>query len=417
MSKIVELTAENVKRLKAVHIKPDGSIVQITGRNAQGKTSVLDAIAMALGGKDAVPDVPVRRGASKAKIVCKLDDLIVTRTFTAEGGTTLTVTSHDGSKYPGPQSMLDSLVGKLAFDPLAFARMDAKKQLETLKSVVGLNFFDLDRKRATLFEDRTIAGREAKSLEAQLKAMPFHADAGDKEVSVQDLMSELDRAEAENRKVQKSAQEIEDRKLSHEQLGKTIAQLQEELAGLVRQYNDETAEIAALDKSIDKMSLVDVTPIKSAIANADTVNRKVRENQRRGEIYQRSQVADECVAKLTESINSIDQQKRDTLSAAKFPVEGLSFDDNGVMYRGMPFSQASSAEQLRVSVAMGLAMNPKLRVLLIRDGSLLDESNMEMIAEMAAQHDAQIWIERVADGENVGVVIEDGSVAAVAATA
>jgi len=114
-------------------------------------------------------------------------------------------------------------------------------------------------------------------LEAQLKAMPFHADAGDKEVSVQDLMSELDRAEAENRKVQKSAQEIEDRKLSHEQLGKTIAQLQEELAGLVRQYNDETAEIAALDKSIDKMSLVDVTPIKSAIANADTVNRKVRE--------------------------------------------------------------------------------------------------------------------------------------------
>ena len=113
---------------------------------------------------------------------------------------------------------------------------------------------------------------------------------------------------------------------------------------------------------------------------------------------------------LTAKIKSCDKKKALILESTKFPVDGLSFGENRVDYKGIPFGQCSSAEQLRVSVGMAVAMNPRLRIMLIRDGSLLDESNRRILAEMAEENDAQIWIECVSEGEPVGIVIEDGSI-------
>ena len=103
------------------------------------------------------------------------------------------------------------------------------------------------------------------------------------------------------------------------------------------------------------------------------------------------------------------------MAEADFPIPGLAFDADGVTFNGIPFAQCSSAERLRVSVAMGIALNPKLKVLLIRDGSLLDDNNLAMIAEAAKEADAQVWIERVSKGEECSVIIEDGEVANTAA--
>src|SRR5690606_9517554 len=107
---------------------------------------------------------------------------------------------------------------------------------------------------------------------------------------------------------------------------------------------------------------------------------------------------------LTSKIQAIDQQKADMLAKAPFPVCGLGFDENGVTLNGLPFDQASSAERLRVSVAMGIALNPKLRVMLIRDGSLLDSDSLALVAQMAEEHDTQVWVERVSEGEDVSVI-------------
>jgi len=108
----------------------------------------------------------------------------------------------------------------------------------------------------------------------------------------------------------------------------------------------------------------------------------------------------------------IKAQTKAQLAAAKFPVEGLSFDEAGVLFNGIPFPQASAAEKLRVSVAMGIAMNPEFKVMLIRDGSLLDETNLATVAKMAAKSGAQVWIERVGKGKECQVIIEDGYVEA-----
>ncbi len=113
---------------------------------------------------------------------------------------------------------------------------------------------------------------------------------------------------------------------------------------------------------------------------------------------------------LTGELERLDRYKADELAKAKMPVEGLGFDLDGVTYNGVPFSQASGAEQLRVSVAMAMALNPDIRVIRISDGSLLDSTNMARLAEMAQEHDCQVWIERVDESGHVGFVIEDGSV-------
>ena len=113
---------------------------------------------------------------------------------------------------------------------------------------------------------------------------------------------------------------------------------------------------------------------------------------------------------MTKSLESLDADKASAIAGASYPIDGLAVTDDGVALQGIPFSQASSAEKLRTSVAIGLALNPGLPVLLIRDGSLLDLSNLEAVAAMAESSGAQLWIERVGDGEEMSVVIEDGSV-------
>ncbi|HEU4344375.1 MAG TPA: hypothetical protein VFU31_22675, partial [Candidatus Binatia bacterium] len=116
------------------------------------------------------------------------------------------------------------------------------------------------------------------------------------------------------------------------------------------------------------------------------------------------------VEALTSEIDSYDKAKSDQLSAAKFPLPGLSFDDTGVLLNGVPFTQGSQAQQLQAAIAIGIAMNPTVRVILVRDASLLDDRSMELVAKMAAEHDMQFWLERVSDDAPGAIVIEDGAV-------
>ena len=157
-------------------------------------------------------------------------------------------------------------------------------------------------------------------------------------------------------------------------------------------------------------NLEDPQPIRDRIASADEINQKVRENRQWQQLFvQQKRAAVESEA-MTAKLEAIDQAKAGMLATAQFPIEGLSFDEDGVTLNGIPFDQASSAEQLRTSVAMGLAMNPTIRVLLVRDASLLDEDGLRIITELAEENDAQVWLERVGAGPECSVVIEDGHV-------
>lgn len=401
--KIVRLEAQNIKRLKAIEITPDGNLVVIGGKNGQGKSSALDSISYAIEGKGAVCQEPVRKGEKKAKVVCDLGELIVTRTFTAEGGGSLSVTNKNGDKKASPQAILDKLMGKLGFDPLAFSRLDDKKQLDTLKTLVGLDFTAQNQRRQLLYDERTQVNREAKQKEALLAQVPLSPDVPAEEVKVSDLLQELEKINTHNNSITSKQEEKTAVKTR-------MDEIDVEVEKLLTEYETLKAKIGTIDTFLSDNAVKDKLEIQTKINTNEETNKKVRDNKRHNELKTELDAKAKESETLSGKIEAIDKEKSESLSKAKFPVEGLSFDDSGLLYNSIPFSQCSSSEQLRVSVAMGIALNPELKVLIIRDGSLLDDDSLQMVAEMAQTADAQVWMERVSDGKEVSVVIEDGEV-------
>lgn len=419
--KITQLTATNVKRLSAVSITPDGNLIIVGGENGAGKSSVLDSIMYALAGKSAMPDQPIRAGEKAGKIVVELDGdrkLIVERRLTASGGT-VEIKQGDGSKVGSPQGLLDSLCGKIAFDPLDFTRQRPADQAKVLRNLVRLDFSELDSERKKLFDQRTEVNRQAKQLQAQMEAIQVPAGVPSQEVSVSALMEELKRRRQVNDRNRFARGELlglRARRARDERDGDEIAdqirKLKAKLAEIASRIEAADKEIAEEEVKIAALVDADTAEIESQIQTADSTNQQVRQAKERGALWHQLGAAEKKARELTVAIDKIDYDKITQLSEAKWPVPGLGFGESGITLNGLPFEQASSAEQLRVSVAMGLALNPTLRVLLIRDGSLLDHKSLAIVAEMAANADAQLWIERVGEGAECSVIIEDGHVKA-----
>jgi DNA repair exonuclease SbcCD ATPase subunit len=393
--KIIALEAENVKHLRVVNINPDGSLVVIGGDNAQGKTCVLDAIEYALNGAGSVPSKPIRNGQKKARVVLDLGDIVVTRIFTSNG-TNLTVKNKDGATFPSPQAMLDKLVGQLSFDPLEFSKMDAKKQSEVLKQLVGLDFDSLNAKYKKHFDERTVVNREGKALKARLDQMIKHDDTPDKEVSISELSGQYTKAIEHNQNLIFRRNELDTEVHELDTLKKRVSAL--------------TKSIKSKEASLRGAKEVDIKAIKVRMDKAEEMNSLVRQNRMYNEVD--AQVSDlrKKSISLSDKITALVDKKAEALAKAKFPIEGLAIDEEGVIFEDIPFVQCSAAQRIRVSVAIGLAMNPKLRVLLIREGSMLDSKNLAMVAKMAEKADAQIWMERVSKGKECQIIMEDGSV-------
>lgn len=433
--KIIQLQAENVKRLSAVEITPDGNLVVIAGENGNGKSSVLDSIMYALGGAETFAKKPVREGQQKAKIVLDLGDLIVTRTISANGNTSLSITNKDGLRYGSPQAILDKLVGSLSFDPLAFSRLDTKEQAKTLRTLANLDFSAEDQQRQSLYDSRTQAGREVTSLAARLASIPPpKAGLPDLEISAAEIIAKQQEAINKNAETQKTVNALgEARRTLKSQENETSeyrrrkTELNEEISRLQEKLKDvqdaiercEKAEgeakkkAEALEQECLKLENIDVSGFATQLEEIEEKNKAIRARNQRSELESQHAEAVKKQNKYTSEIEKIDAAKAKKIKDAKYPIDGLTVDTEGsVLFNGLPLEQASSAEQLRISVAIGLALNPKLRVLLIRDGSLLDKKSWALLSALAEEKDAQVWVERVGTEGQVSVVIEDGMVKA-----
>jgi len=417
--KIVRLTAENVKRINVVEITPDGNLVVIGGRNGQGKTSTIDSIWYALGGKGALPGEPLKRGKKKGGVKLDLGDITVSRTFTSRGGGVLKVTGSSGKTYPSPQTLLDDLMGRLSFDPLEFSRMKPRDQLDTLKEITGVDFSELDEERRDVYTERTVANRDLKRIESKMESIDTDAirDVPDEEVSTESIVEEISGASDINKRNEKIRGQYKDRRDIAVSLMGDMDDLEVEIRDLKVRLKDtkdkfEKAKDASrkLKDEVGKLEDVDVSELHEKLADAVELNRRIRKRQDHRDLVKEFGKAAARSEKLTERIGEIDNLKEELIEKANMPLNGLGFGDGVVLFNDIPFDQASGAEKLRVSVAIGMALNPKLQVLLIRDGSLLDKDSMVLLADMAKEGDTQIWIERVGDGDEVTVIIENGEV-------
>ncbi len=423
--KITGFKASNFKRIEVAEITPAGNMVKISGKNRAGKTSILDAIYCTLTGKASVPDEPLRRGAKRgASQVMIGDKYIAERTFSKKSGTQLKLTTAEGVKVSKPQQILDDLVGNLSFDPLAFQRMTSRQQADTLRELTGVDTTILDREYDRTFAERTPVNSRAKSLTARLAAVPV-PDAAPAEVSVSALAEELEAAGELNRENGASRELLEEmREQAHaDSAALDAAKAKIEAFELKRdEAADRLAQIEAdiegQTSIVEGLEDIDTAPIRERMATAEESN---AEHRRATEAHaerdrlqaELTEASDEAEA-MTERLDALREQRIEMIAAADMPLDGLSFSDDGeVSYNGLPLDQASSAEQLMVSLAMGGALNPELRVLFVRDGSLLDSESMGIVETWAEGEDYQVWCELVDETGDIGIVIEDGQVAKV----
>ena len=402
---ITRITAENFMRLKAVDISPDGNIVYITGANGEGKSSVLNAICAALNWRDAASSIPepIHKGEKKAVVTIDLGDMLITRTWTSSG-TQLKVESKDGAKYPTPQAMLDQFFRRIGFDPLEFIRMQPRDQRQTLMDLLGIDFSQYDLEKSDLLREKLSTQNQLTGLQQQLMDMPDVPEVvPDQEISAGDLIQKIQDAKTIAMDLDHKQEELYRKNMRMGEIVNQIESLQTELQTLEREHS-------CLFNLVGTIQVPDIDSLQEQLTNIETINKQVRQKQQAFSIRERLQQAEKTVEDLSESIKDIDQDKRDALESAKFPVKGLTFDESGVLFQGVSLKQASSAEQIRVSLAIGIAMNPALKFMIIRDGSLLDTKSRELVADMAAKHDMQVFIEAVDESGKMGFVIEDGTV-------
>lgn len=444
---ITALEITDYKRVRKVAITPDADrhVILIGGKNAQGKSSTLDALTAAFGGAKQLAADPVRHGADEAAIYVELDGgkLTIERTITADGKTKLEVRDAEGA-VRRPQEMLDKLVGARFLDPLAFLALPAKEQRAQLMKLIpdAKRIEELDGKRVRAFERRTEIGRDLTKAEGELARLeaeavdvgePIDVAALNEEVrKLAELQREGDGLGAVHAQAEREAAWANDTLGTvHIQIAgveQQIAELQKTLAELRAQVPElEQTRDGALKKAADAKAKLDDAAKKWAelaprreqldadLRRADEHNRAVYAAEATAK--RREEVARD-VAKLkedreacTKAIATIDQRKADILAAAKLPVEGLAIDDDGITLAGVPFSQASASERLRVALALAIAGSPGLNDVWIRDGALLDEDALELVAKHAAAAGKRVWIERVGTRDPGVIEIRDGEVA------
>jgi energy-coupling factor transporter ATP-binding protein EcfA2 len=428
-----ELHCTNIKKLRHVAVKLQPGVNRVVGENAQGKSTFLDLVKWAIGGAKEMPGEVITRGEERAQIILKFGEFTVERRFTKneKGGedSTLVLIGPDGGRLPKPQTVLEAFYDKYCFDPREFMSMVPLEQLDVMKRLGNLSFGPLEAKRASLYEERTDVNRKGGDLKARFQAMPTPpAELPAEPVDVDALLrrqNELrtverknDQARAELRQLQRHVEtatraveqqrsRIDDLERQLEAEKTALLSCAETLQGATNAYNAQQEVVAQL---VDP----EIGDLTAKISAAQTTNlwldRKKTRDATEKELEQLRLKREE----LTAAIEQLDKQKADAIAAVKFPVDGLTLGDAGPIYNGFALSEASAAEQLRVSVAIGIALNPKLRLMLVRDAALMGTAQLELLKQLAAEHQAQLLVEIAArDAKDLEVLIQEGDVVVV----
>lgn len=397
--KITALQLENVKRIRAVRLEPSPEgLTVIGGRNAQGKTSVLDGIAYALGGEKYAPSNLRREGAIADTVIhIETDDgLVIER---KGKNASLTVTDKDGKRHG--QAILDAIIGKMAIDLPKFLNANDKAKADTLLQILGIgdDLAKLEREEKAKYDTRTTVGRMAEQKKKAAADMPWHDDVPEKKLSVEKLIEQQQEVLGRNGVKQKLRDDIEANK--------------RHLATYKAQLKEITEAIARLEENIAKaessdLELEDVSELKSKIANFEAINEKIAENQ--AKLRREEEAADlsDQYDSLTVEINEIRKKRMELLNGCDLPYPGLTVEEGILKLDGKAWDCMSGAQQMIVGCAIASRLNPKCKFVLL---DKLEQLDLETLAEFdnwLKENDLQCIATRVSTGEECSLIIEDG---------
>ena len=414
---ITALEAENVKRIKAVALTPAPTgLTLVGGNNNQGKTSVLDALAWALGGDRFRPNAAQRDGAvAPAHLKVTLSNGVVVE---RKGkNSTLTVTDPTGRR--SGQQLLNAFIEPLALDLPRFMEASDKEKADILLRIIGigteLHVRDLEIK--SLYDKRTFTGQLAQQKKHFAEELISYPDAPEEPVSASDLIRQQQEILARNGENQRKRNQLDKLIDEKNQLNFTLRDLDEKIEDLKEEYEQTQAKFTDLEKQIfqarkSAAQLQDesTAELEASIRGIEETNRKVRAN------LEKSRAEDEAARyasdfdKLTEAITQKRADRMALLNGADLPLPELSVEDGALTYKGKHWRDMSGSDQLRVAAAIVRRLNPDCGFVLLDKLEQMDMTTLQEFSAWLEAEGLQAIATRVSTGSECQIIIEDGMV-------
>ena len=418
MVKINQLELENVKRIKAVTLSPrEDGLTIIGGKNGQGKTSVLDAIAWALGGEKYRPSQAQREGSvlpPHLKLTLS-NGLVVER-----GGKNGALKVLDPSGRKGGQQILNEFVEQLALDLPKFLQASEKDKAEILLKVIGVGdqLFELDRQATEIYNRRHAVGQIADQKAKFAREMPDYTGVPEEPVSAGDLIRQQQEILARNGENQRKRDRLSEITFEKHRVFDEIQRLEEQAEDLKKRIDERKRayEKVAQDEETARKDALDLRDESTAeleenIRSVEDINVKVRANLDKAKAEEDAQNYREQYDGLTRELESVRAQRQDLLKGAQLPLEGLSVDDGKLTYHGMNWDSMSGSDQLKVATAIVRAVNPRCGFVLL---DKLEQMDMDTLRDFGVWLEAeglQVIATRVSTGGECSVIIENGMIA------
>ena len=415
--KITSLELENVKRVKAVNITPaQNGLTVIGGKNGQGKTSVLDAIAWALGGESYRPSSPNREGSVlPPKLHVVLDTgIVVDRTGK---NSSLTVTDSTGKR--AGQRLLDEFVEKLALDLPKFMAQNNKDKARTLLRIIGMEdeVKRLDDQEQQLYNRRHALGQIADQKRKYAQEMQSFPGVPESPVSAGELIERQQAILLRNAENQKKRDNVQLLVQQNGIIVQRIETLSSQIAALIQQKkeaeeafkrNQQDLETAKLDAST--LQDESTAELEESIRQVDEINRKVRANLDKEKAVEDADAMTRDYDAMTAQIEAVRDERAKLLQGANLPLPDLTVEQGELLYKGKAWDCMSSSDQLRVSVAIVRAINPKCNFVLIDKTEAMDVDTLREFGEWLEKEGLQAICTRVGTDGACQIIIEDGTV-------
>ena len=408
--KINKLEIENVKRIKAVKIEPTASGLTIVGgNNNQGKTSVLDSIAWALGGEKYRPSQPQREGSTippTLHIVLN-NGLIVER---KGKNSSLKVTDPSGNK--GGQQLLNEFVEQLALDLPKFMEASGREKAQTLLKIIGVGdqLAALDQEENKLYNQRRTIGQIADQKEKFAKEQPYYSDAPKELISPSDLIRQQQEILAKNGENQRKRDQVKKYEDSIYFLRQSVDGMKEQLAEEEKKLREAEENLRIAQMNTQDLQDESTAELEASISNIEEINRKVRANMDKDKAEEDAREYRDQYNALTADINKTRNAKTDLLQSAELPLPELSVKEGELIYKGQHWDNMSGSDRLRVSTAIVRKLNPKCGFVLLDKLEQMDIQTLNEFGQWLEQEGLQAIATRVSIGDECSIIIEDGYV-------
>lgn len=414
---ITALEAENVKRIKAVAFAPSPTgLTLVGGNNNQGKTSVLDALAWALGGDRFRPDAAQRDGAlAPAHLKVTLSNGVIVERKGKNAS--LTVTDPTGRR--SGQQLLNAFIEPLALDLPRFMEASDKEKADILLRIIGvgteLHIKDMEIK--SLYDKRTFTGQLAQQKKHFAEELVSYPEAPDEPVSASDLIRQQQEILARNGENQRKRNQLDKLIDEKNQLNFTLRDLDEKIEDLKEEYEQTQAKFTDLEKQIfqarkSAAQLQDesTAELEASIRDVEETNRKVRANLEKARAEDEAAQYASDYDKLTGQIEDKRAERMALLNGADLPLPGLSVEDGVLTYKGKHWRDMSGSDQLRVAAAIVRRLNPDCGFVLLDKLEQMDMTTLQEFSAWLEAEGLQAIATRVSTGSECQIIIEDGMV-------